>query len=160
MDWSLRPAHEGDLGFLIALRAAAMNPHHVTAGFVQTVDEARERVLARLDCARIVSRDGQDVGMMKLVPGRPDWELYQLQLLPGAQRQGLGSHLVRRAIEEAAADGCGVVLKVLQVNPARRLYERMGFVSTGEAPDSRGMQMRRPAPTAMAPGASTVKTLP
>jgi len=157
MTWTLRAANESDIEFLLALRAAAMSPHHVAAGIVQTEDESHQRVLARLDRARIVVKDGHDVGMIKLVPAEPDWELWQLQLLPMLHRQGLGGALVHRAIEEAAAAGCGVVLTVLEKNPARRLYERFGFRVV--ATEGHGVRMRRPlathedAPRAAAPHA-------
>jgi GNAT superfamily N-acetyltransferase len=153
MTWTLRPASESDIEFLLALRAATMSPHHVAHGIVQTEDEAHQRVLARLDCARIVVKDGHDVGLVKLVPATPDWELWQLQLLPMLHRQGLGGALVHRAIEEAAAAGCGVVLTVLAKNPARRLYERFGFRVV--APEGHGVRMRRPfAPHAPVPPAT------
>ena len=38
----------------------------------------------------------------------------------------------RDVLEDGAPIGC--LLRVLRVNPARRLYERLGFEVTGESP--------------------------
>jgi len=51
--------------------------------------------------------------------------------------QGLGARLLDTALSWAGAQGLAWVdLEVLSNNlPARRLYERSGFVQTGEIPD-------------------------
>ena len=53
-------------------------------------------------------------------------------LLPECQNRGIGTRLVRDVLAEARAAGLPVRLRVFRVNPARRLYERLGFVATGE----------------------------
>ena len=140
--WRLRPATEADLEFLLALHAATGDPRQRAEGFVQTPQEARQHVLGHLEHARIVVLDGRDIGLMKLVPARPDWQLWQLQLLPGLRRQGLGGALLHHAIAEAAAAGCGVCVTLPDDHPARRLYERFGFRETG--PALHGIVLRRP----------------
>jgi GNAT superfamily N-acetyltransferase len=47
--------------------------------------------------------------------------------LPAWQGRGLGSALVRTAIDGAAKRGVPLRLSVLFINPVRRLYERLGF---------------------------------
>jgi len=46
---------------------------------------------------------------------------------PNARGQGLGEKLMRAMIDEAARRGLGLCLSVRSENPARRLYERLGF---------------------------------
>jgi len=46
---------------------------------------------------------------------------------PEARRQGVGEKLMRTLIGEAARRGLGLCLSVRTDNPARRLYERLGF---------------------------------
>jgi ribosomal protein S18 acetylase RimI-like enzyme len=50
-------------------------------------------------------------------------ELYALYVLQAAQRMGLGRRLTEAALAEL---GKGVAVWVLEVNPARGFYERMG----------------------------------
>jgi len=54
-----------------------------------------------------------------------------------ARRTGLGARLLAHALDWAHAQGLAWVdLEVLANNgPARRLYERSGFIQTGEIPD-------------------------
>src|SRR5262245_576758 len=46
---------------------------------------------------------------------------------PEARGQGVGEKLLRAMIGEAARRGVGLCLSVRTENPARRLYERLGF---------------------------------
>ena len=46
---------------------------------------------------------------------------------PTARGQGVGEKLMRALIGEAACRGLGLCLSVRSENPARRLYERLGF---------------------------------
>jgi ribosomal protein S18 acetylase RimI-like enzyme len=46
---------------------------------------------------------------------------------PHARGQGVGEKLMRALIGEAACRGLGLCLSGRSENPARRLYERLGF---------------------------------
>lgn len=63
-----------------------------------------------------------------------DWQLIQIQLAPEVQGRGIGEALIRRLVDEARSAGAALTLHVLHANPARRLYERLGFriVAHGE----------------------------
>lgn len=124
---AFRQASEADLEFLIALRRLTMWPHFENTGVSINQAEQLERVLYRLDCAHIITRDGADVGLFKVVRDADPWELTQIQLLPKYQGQGLGATLIRTLLDEASAAGRCVHLDVLRANPAKRLYERLGF---------------------------------
>jgi ribosomal protein S18 acetylase RimI-like enzyme len=50
-----------------------------------------------------------------------------IALLPGYRNLGLGTQLLRHMLEEAAGQFSGLSLSVSSENPARRLYERLGF---------------------------------
>ena len=69
---------------------------------------------------------------------------------PNARGQGVGSKLMRALIGEAGRHGLGLCLSVRSENPARRLYERLGFRDIpGSAATIRasgmsiGMELRR-----------------
>jgi len=50
-----------------------------------------------------------------------------IALLPGHRNSGIGTQLLRHMIIEAATQFPGLSLSVGRDNPARRLYERLGF---------------------------------
>ena len=50
-----------------------------------------------------------------------------IAMLPGYHNRGLGTQLLKHMLEEAAEQFSGLSLSVSSENPARRLYERLGF---------------------------------
>jgi len=59
------------------------------------------------------------------------------------QRKGIGTQVMKRLISEATAFNLPVRVDVVRINPARRLYERLGFRVTHE--DDRKFYMKRDA---------------
>ena len=57
--------------------------------------------------------------------------LGQIYILPHHQNKGYGTDLIRDVISEAELQGKTVKLQVLKTNPARKLYDRLGFLVTG-----------------------------
>lgn len=124
---SLRPATAADLPFLMALRRSAMTPHLQAAGIAQDEAGMLERVLVDFEGARIIEFAGGAIGLLKMVKDERVWEIVQIQLLPEWQGLGIGAHLLSQVLAEAADAKAAVLLSVLKVNKARRLYERLGF---------------------------------
>lgn len=129
---SFRLANEADLPFLVELRQATMASHEVASGLVRSTEQSLQRVHASFEVAQIILLAGQPVGVLKVLRHGPEWELLQIQLAPVAQGQGLGSHILRALLSEAKAAGVALRLGVLKENPARRLYERLGFAVVRE----------------------------
>jgi ribosomal protein S18 acetylase RimI-like enzyme len=85
------------------------------------------------DVLVVFDADGP-LGRFYLQRSPPDHLVVDISLFPRARGQGIGGALIRAAQEDAAVQGRGMTLHVLQQNPAaRRLYERLGFVAS-EAP--------------------------
>jgi ribosomal protein S18 acetylase RimI-like enzyme len=129
----LRPATKDDVPFLLALRQETMDAHLFASGLVPSVEEHLQRVLYRLDCARIVQLAGEAVGLLKVSRDDSDWCLIQIQLGPRLQGQGLGRQLIQSVIDEARKAGASLRLGVLKANPAFHLYQRLGFTVVGES---------------------------
>jgi ribosomal protein S18 acetylase RimI-like enzyme len=127
-----RLASEADLPFLVELRQATMAPHEAASGLVRSPEQSIQRVRASFEVAQIILLAGQPVGLLKVLRHGPEWELLQIQLAPGVQGQGLGSHILQALLSEAKAAGVALRLGVLKENPARRLYERLGFAVVRE----------------------------
>jgi GNAT superfamily N-acetyltransferase len=94
---------------------------------------------------RILMIAGEDVGWMQAAPVEDTVFLKQLYLAARFHRRGIGSRVIQALIEEAGTKP--VTLAVVKINPARRLYERLGFHITHE--DQYKFYMRRePDPSA------------
>lgn len=135
-----RPATDADLSFLLDLRLQTMDQYYVASGVQLSREEHMQRVLNRFDCAQIIVIDERECGLLKLDRNGNDWHLIQIQLLPDLQGRGLGTKLMSNIISEATRAGATLRLGVLKANPARQLYERLGFLEVGETSDSVKMQ--------------------
>jgi ribosomal protein S18 acetylase RimI-like enzyme len=136
-----RPATADDERFLLGLRHATMDRHLIASGLTPSEEEHLRRVRVRFDCAEIVLVDGEPAGLLKVAREGARWDLIQIQFAPAFQGRGLGTRLLEDVVAEARGAGAALVLDVLKVNPARRLYERLGFVIVGESEHSFDMQL-------------------
>lgn len=139
-DLQFRPATEADIPFLLELRRHTMSAHLRASGIEPSEAERTERVMARFDCAQIVLVAGEACGLLKVAKDGREWDLIQIQIAPGKQGAGLGTRILRALLADAAAEGACVRLDVLKANPARGLYERLGFRVMGETKYSYEMQ--------------------
>ena len=79
----------------------------------------------------ILVNNGRDIGCLGIRYEDKVLFLEYVAILPEHQNRGLGSEVVRDVLRSAAERGVPVGLSVLKVNPARKLYERMGFQTIG-----------------------------
>lgn len=128
----LREARESDVPFLLKLRALALEPHEEKAGLKPSEERRLERVRAHFESGQIIELEGQAIGVIKVVRSPEQWKLLQVQVLPQYQGRGIGTEVVLGVLDRAREAKKAVVLTVLKENPARRLYERVGFKVVGE----------------------------
>ena len=70
-----------------------------------------------------------------------DGEFYGIYLLQPAQRQGLGTQLVRRFVHELKTQGISsMAVWVLALNPCKKFYEALGATAISEQQIERGGQ--------------------
>jgi ribosomal protein S18 acetylase RimI-like enzyme len=82
---------------------------------------------------QIILVEGLEVGRILLDRLEKDLHLVDITLLPEFRSRGIGSFILKNLQAEAARDGKSFRLFVYQSNPARRLYERLGFSEIRES---------------------------
>lgn len=127
-----RKAEERDVPFLLQLRARALVPHEMAAGITRSSAQQLDRVLAHFESAEVLELERAPIGMVKVIREPSQWKLLQLQLLPEHQGNGIGTQVVQSVLCQAKLAHDPVVLTVLRSNPAKRLYERLGFRVVGQ----------------------------
>ena len=125
---SFRHAAEDDVDFLYAMHVVTMKEYvDQTWGWDDAFQESvfqKNYVPAEI---RVVTFEGKDVGMISLEEREEDIFLRAIEILPSHQGQGIGTSIVQQIITDAASKQKPVLLYVLKVNPAKGLYERLGF---------------------------------
>ena len=79
----------------------------------------------------ILVNDGREIGCLGLRYEDKVLFLEYVAILPEHQNRGFGSEVLRDVLSSAFERGVPVGLSVLKVNPAKKLYERMGFQTIG-----------------------------
>lgn len=125
MEIRLRPITDADLEFLWHLHNAALKKY-VTATWGWDEEWQRRNFEERFnaDNGTIIVVDKSDAGFWWVNERSDEIFLVSIHLLPEFQRRGIGTRLIRSLTDNSYKP---VRLKVLKVNPARRLYERLGF---------------------------------
>ena len=87
----------------------------------------------------LIESGGKAVGALALSEG-DEMVLADIAVKRAHRGEGIGEAALRQLIERAGKSGKAIVLHVDLANPARRLYERLGFVETSR--DEMSAEMR------------------
>ena len=138
----LRPCQPGDRDFLLSVYDStradelALVPWTQTekAAFVASQFYAQDLAYhqAYPDAQfRLVVADGQRIGRLYLDRIDDELRVIEIALLAEHRGRGIGSGLMASIAALADREGRSVTLHVEPWNPAKRLYERLGFASEG-----------------------------
>lgn len=135
---SYRPMTDADLAFVAELYASTRReeiavtgwPAEVQEAFLRQQHEAQHRhySLHHSDAEwLIVERAGQAIGRLYLRDDPAGLHVLDISLMPVSRGQGIGGAILADILDEARERRKGVSIFVEKNNPARRLYERLGF---------------------------------
>jgi len=126
---ALRPVRPDERDFFFAVRRGAFR-EYAEAAFGPW-DDVKQRASADRDVGElsieIVERDGAPIGYQIVERHADHWFLDEIALADGERGRGVGTELVKAIMTAARDAGMPLRLSVLHVNPAQRLYARLGF---------------------------------
>jgi RimJ/RimL family protein N-acetyltransferase len=140
---TLRPITDADMDFLHRLYATTREdeltqvdwaPEQKTA-FVSQQFHAQHQYWQenyRDTSWDVILRDGKPIGRLYVARWAKEIRIVDIALLPEHRGGGTGTRLIRGLFAEGDASGRKVSIHVEIFNPARRLYDRLGFVQAGE----------------------------
>jgi len=140
---TVRPATEADRDFLLSVYAS-MREEELAQ--VEWEEGAREEFLEHQFSAQdhhyrtnypgatfdVIEVDGERAGRLYVHRGTGEIRIMDIALAPAFRGRGIGTALLRELMDEAGGSGRALSIHVEANNPARRLYERLGFVPAGE----------------------------
>ena len=125
-----RQATEEDFDFLYAMHIATMKDYvNQIWGWDDAFQESLFRERYTPAQIQVITFDSKDIGMISLEERTDDVFLRAIELLPTHQGQSIGARIIQQIIDDAASKQKPVSLSVLKVNPAKNLYERLGFLT-------------------------------
>jgi ribosomal protein S18 acetylase RimI-like enzyme len=139
----LRPSLPGDRDFLFRLYASTRLEEIRGFGWTAVQQEAFFRMQFNAQQQsyqttyptaenQIIEKDHEPIGRIIVQREAGTWRLIDISLLPQHRGQGIGGELIRALIEGCGAAGAVLQLQVVNINPAQRLYTRLGFIKTGQ----------------------------
>ena len=139
----LRVAQTGDAEFLFQLFAERHTAQFAPLGWsdaqlrsmLQMQYRARAAGYAQqfVDLERFVihTEDQHPVGELLLYRTNQEIRIVDICISNEYRQQGMGTQVLSELQREAATTGSAITLSVDHENPARKLYERLGFHETG-----------------------------
>ena len=113
------------------IRKLNLNPEAQATGFQE------QWVLSEV---QIIVLKGTDVGWLQTKTDEDELFLAQIFVDTPFQRRGIGTEVMHTLIAQAEEANKTIALAVVKINPALRLYERLGFQVVDE--DNRKFYMR------------------
>ena len=144
---TLRPARSEDHTFARNLCFETMRGIvDALFGWNEADQQAKFARQFKVEESRIIVANGQDIGWLQVQEMPDSVNLGQFYIAPAYQGCGIGTYVLTLLMAEARDEGRSITLSVIKSNPARRLYQRLGFRQTGE--DRHKVRMRWDAPEA------------
>ena len=139
----LRPVADADQAFLVGLYASVREEELAQVDWDQGLKDAFvEQQFAAQDAhyrtnypgatLDLIEVDGRPAGRLYVHRGPSDIRIMDIALAPEFRGQGIGTSLLRDLMAEADASGRKLSIHVEMNNPARALYDRLGFEPAGE----------------------------
>jgi ribosomal protein S18 acetylase RimI-like enzyme len=135
---SFRRVEDADLPFLAELYASTRREEMARVpwseeqkqAFLRWQFESQHRHYRQYypDCEfLVVAREGERIGRIYVDRWKDQIRVVDISLLPEHRGRGLGTKLLEGLLDEGRKHGLPVTIHVEYNNPARRLYERLGF---------------------------------
>jgi len=142
---SLRPATQEDYDFLWWLHRATMRSYvDKTWGWDEAWQSQSFQERFNPTTREIIEFDGVPIGYIAVERRKEVIFLSSIEIAPDYQNRGIGTMLIQALLDEGRSRGVSVELYVLKVNPARRLYERLGFTIIRETETHHIMRFTSP----------------
>ena len=141
---TLRPVTSGDAAFLLQIYKSSRGDDLRGLGWEEgRIDEFLEmqyeaqRAFDEKDNAQttdqVILWSGQRAGRLLVASRDQEIRCLDLALLPEFRNRGLGTYMLRRLQEDAAAINAPLRLQIIRFSRAVNLFERLGFVRTSES---------------------------
>ena len=141
-NFSERQADESDFDFAWALYVASTRPLLTMLGNWNEANiKQRFRKSFNAGQARIICSGATGIGWIQVSESALGFHLHQIHIDQRFRNRGIGTELISKLLAFANEKALPVSLNVIRNNPAKRLYERLGFQVIDEDDEKFHMQL-------------------
>lgn len=130
MEYCLRNCEYSDLEFILKLKEVCFK-WYIEVIYGWDKDVQRQLTMKELDehlnDMMIIIVDNKDVGIATFYKEEDEYVVGMIAIHPDYQNKGIATRIINNYIDIARNDDKRIRLKTYKENPARRLYERLGF---------------------------------
>lgn len=130
LEFTLKNCSYNDIDFIFELKKLCLKWYiQKIYGWdddIQRVKTANE-LKRNIDNMKIIQVDGNDVGITTFEKANKEYRVGLIMIHPNYQNKGIATNIISNYINIAKQDRKRIVIKTYKENPARKLYERLGF---------------------------------
>lgn len=130
VNYELRDCSVDDADFILELKELCFKWYIEIIYGWDKADQRQKTIneLNRLaDKMKVITIDNKDIGITTFYEDTDTYVIGMLMIHPDYQNKGIATSILNKYISIAKAEKKKIILKTYIKNPARRLYERLGF---------------------------------
>ncbi len=134
-DIEFRKCEYDDCEFILGLKELCLK-WYIEIIYGWDINVQREFTKKELDehinDTRIITYNNKDIGVTTFYEENGEYVVGLIMVHPDCQSMGIGSKIISEYIKIAEKDKKSIVIKTYKLNPAKKLYERLGFKKYNE----------------------------
>lgn len=127
---NLRACSFGDIDFILTLKELCFK-WYIEKIYGWDIDVQRQKTINEFnrlaDNMKIISVDKKDIGITTFFEENGVYVIGMLMIHPDFQNKGIATSILNNYIDIAKSENKIIIVKTYVKNPARNLYERLGF---------------------------------
>ena len=135
MDINFIKCNYDDIDFILLLKELGFK-WYIEKIYGWDIEIQRNKTIEELDShinnMRIIMLDDKDIGVTTFYEEKGDYVVGLLIVHPDYQEKGIATSIIQDYISKAKREKKNILIKTYKLNPAKKLYERLGFIPYNE----------------------------
>lgn len=130
MNIEFRNLEYNDVDFILKLKELCFK-WYIETIYGWDINIQREKTIYELDGhirdMRIIKLDNKDIGVTTFYEEESTYVVGMIMIHPDYQNKGIATNIIKEYIQTAKNKNKRIKIKTYKKNPAKKLYERLGF---------------------------------
>ena len=130
MNIEFRNCKYADVDFILKLKELCFK-WYIEIIYGWDINIQREKTIRELDKhikdMRIIKSENKDIGVTTFYKNEDTYVIGLIIIHPDYQNKGIATNILNEYIEIAKNENKKIIIKTYKKNPAKKLYERLGF---------------------------------